>query len=428
MAEQTTTIVSVTAEALSVRYVEPDWLRKMRAGAWEIFQAAPSPKLEKTDLRDRSWDIGPYADEPGSPSEEAEALVGELAGQAYVHVRNGVAVAVHLPEALAAQGVVMTDLHTAVRDHADLVKAHLGTVVKPDEGKWAALNAALWHGGIFVYVPRNVVVDTPVHFVYEETGQAAGGAPRALVVADEHSALSYVEVFLTAGSQPDKVHTGVTEVIAKTGAKVTAAAVGGYRKGPANFSVRRAHIGNDASVDWVFADIGDGFSVVLLESDLAGDGSASTVQGIGIGTGRQHLDLTASVLHHGRYSTSDIQLHGAMKDRANAIYRSSTHIFKGAVGAGSEQHDRMLMLDKRARADAIPMLLIDENDVQRCGHAASVGRIDQNQVYYLMSRGIPRPEATKMIIWGYLEPTVQRIPSEVVRTHLVRRIDRELEA
>ncbi|MCL6515708.1 Fe-S cluster assembly protein SufD [Alicyclobacillus sp.] len=427
MAEQTGTIVSVTAADLAKRNGEPGWLRDARNAAWNAFQSLPAPRLEKTDLRDRSWDLGPYPSTPGPASDEVAELVAKLAGQPLVYVRDGFTVALHLPETWVEQGVVLLDLTTAAREHSAVVQAHLGTVVKEDESKWAALNTALWNGGLFLYVPRGVEMDQPVHFVYEETGQAAGGAPRALVVADENSRVSYVEVHFT-GQAADKVHAGVTEVIAKAGAKVTASVVTQYRKGPNHLSVRRASVGNDATVDWVFSDIGDGFSVVLLESDLVGQGSQSTIQGIGIGTGRQHLDLTASVLHHGRYSTSDIRLHGVIKQRANAVYRSSTHIFKNAVGAGSEQHDRMLMLDKRARADAIPMLLIDENDVQRCGHAASVGRMDENQIYYLMSRGIPRVEATKMILWGYLEPTVQRVSSDVIREYLAARIDRELEA
>jgi Fe-S cluster assembly protein SufD len=176
----------------------------------------------------------------------------------------------------------------------------------------------------------------------------------------------------------------------------------------------------------VFGDVGDGYSVGLVESHLVGTGSRSSTQVVGVGYGRQHFDLTANMKHAARYSESDILMHGVLRERANSIYRSCTHIVMGASGAAGEQSDRMIMLDSTARADAIPMLLIDEHDVRRCGHAASVGKIDPNQIFYMQSRGIPQEVATKMIVWGYLQPTVDTVPSELVRDMMVRQIERKL--
>jgi Fe-S cluster assembly protein SufD len=427
MTELTSTAATLVS-SLSERFSEPTWLRQKRNSAWENFVTMPAPKLEKTDLTTRTWNMGELT-EPGSgpTSLAASILRDKIKGAPVVYVRDGHVVEVVLPQELADQGVLFTDLHSAVQNHAHVVEQHMGTVVPSDENKWVALNTACWHGGAFLFVPRNVTIEAPFHFVYEQTEQAQGAAPRVLVVGEENSTFSFVEVILSGdGANQGNFHSHVMEVVAKPNAHVSVTSVNEYKKGPTHASTRRAQLHRDAQVDWVFGDVGDGFTVAVVESDMQGAGSRSTIKALGLGRGRQHMDLTASMLHHGKHSTSDIVMHGVLREKANSIFRSSTHIFKDAAGAGSEQSDRMLMLDKSARADAIPMLLIDENDVQRCGHAASVGRIDQNQIYYLMSRGIPKPTATKLVIWGHLRPTVDCIPSEGVREYIAGLIDREL--
>ncbi|KPV43641.1 hypothetical protein AN477_11315 [Alicyclobacillus ferrooxydans] len=409
------------------RFNEPAWLRERREAAFAKYEEMPTPKLEKTDLRRRSFDIGPFASLTAGGSARVRALLDSLKDKAFVFIRDGVAVQSNIPDTIHQQGVVLSSLHAAVSSHGSLVEKHLGSVVTAEESKWAALNAAFWNDGAFLYVPRNVKLEETVTFVYESSAQGHGAAVRSLLVAEEGAECAYTEVFLTDGElESGKVHADVLEVVAGARASVKIAASTEYRKGPTNFTIRRAKLASDAKVDWVYCDIGDGFTVGLLESDLVGTGSTSTLSGIGIGFGRQHFELTASMLHRGRYSESDISMHGAIRERANSIYRTSTHIFRHAAGAGSEQRDRMLMLDGTARADAIPMLLIDENDVQRCGHAASVGRLDENQLYYLQSRGIPEKQARRMIIWGYLEPTLEAFPDEVVREFVRQHIDEEL--
>jgi Fe-S cluster assembly protein SufD len=424
---QTTTLSPLVPE-LSRRFSEPDWLHAERESAWSAFASMPSPKLEKTDLRDRQWRIETIPNATsGEPGAVAAALLDAAKTGAYVYVRDGVLVSSQLPEEWQQRGVILTDLHTAVAQHPELVRQHLFTVVPAKESKWAALNAALWHGGMFFYVPKNLVVEAPVQFIYEETSAGQGALPRTLVVAEAGSSLTFAEAYLCCGERERGfVHSGVTEVVAGPGARVQAACVSQFTKGPTNYFVRRARLAQDAAVDWVVGDVGDGFSVGLVESRLEGPGSRSTTRGFGLGYGRQRLDLTASMDHYGHHTESDITLLGVMRGRANGTYRSSTHIERGAIEASSEQHDRMLMLDGTARAEAIPMLLIDENDVQRCGHAASVGRIDENQVYYLMARGIPKQEAERMIIWGYLQPLVDALPVEAWRVEVASWIDREL--
>lgn len=412
---------------LVARFSEPDWLKRAREEALAKYGETPAPKLEKTDLRRRAFDIGPFSNLTAGGSDRARRLLEDLENSPFVFIRDGVVVKTNIPSELAEKGIVFSSLHEAVGSHEAIVRKHLSSVVPAGESKWTALNTAAWIDGAFVYVPRNTVLESPVTFVYESSAQAHGAAVHSLVVAEEGSQLAYTEVFLVDGElESGKVHSDVLEVVAGATAHVTAAIATEYKKGPTNLTVRRARLASDAKVDWLYGDVGDGFTVGLLESDLAGNGSTSAVSGIGFGYGRQHMDMTVSMLHRGRHTESDIVMHGALRERANSIYRTSTHIFRRAVGAGSEQHDRMLMLDGTARADAIPMLLIDENDVQRCGHAASVGQIDAWQLYYLQSRGIPEKQARRMMIWGYLEPTLEAFPNEAVREFLRQQIDEEL--
>lgn len=424
MTEQMTS-ASTLVHTLSAQLSEPIWLRTARERAWEMFETMPTPWLEKSDLTKRSWTLSASSTEAGVAS-EADDVVASV-DSPVVYIVDGVAKKVFLPQDLADKGVIFTDIHTAAEKHSALVEKHLGSVVPANENKWSALNQAVFQGGVFLYVPRNVQIDVPLLFVNSASRPGLGAYPRVLVVAEELSACNFTELNIAPNGDADKtVRSYVAEVVAKSSSRVKFAAVDSFVKGPTQFVTRRALASNDAYIEWVVGDVSDGFTVELVESVLDGAGSHSQTRVLGLGYGRQHMDLTASVVHRGRNTESEIIMHGVLRDRANTVYRSRTEIIKGAVGAGSEQSDRMMMFDGTARADAIPMLLIDENDVMRCGHAASVGKIDENQVYYLMSRGIPRSQAQLMIIWGYLQGTVDALGLDVVQNAVVTRIEREL--
>jgi Fe-S cluster assembly protein SufD len=429
VAESLTTATSSLLQELTARLSEPDWLRTARETAYQTYHQLPSPRLEKTDLRDRAWDMAPFpAASTVAQSEDAKQLVEAAAEAPYVYIRDGIVEVVSIPDALTDQGVIVTDLHTAVRNHEALVKQYLSSVVPADEAKWTAFNTALWHGGIFVYVPKHVELEEAIQFIYEETDAAGTTLPRALVIGDVGSRFQYVEAYLAPDERASgRVHSGVTEVVALADAHIGVTSLTQFTKGPTNYMVRRGNVAKDANVNWIVGDVGDGFSVGLVESRLEGTGSRSDIHTLGLGYGRQHLELTASMDHFGRFSESEITMHAVLRGRSNSTFRSSSHIERGAAEAASEQHDRMLVLDPKSRADAIPMLLIDDNNVKRCGHAASVGKLDENQIYYLMSRGISKTTANKMIVWGYLLPTVEAIPVESFREVFSARIDRELE-
>ncbi|WAH35821.1 SufB/SufD family protein [Alicyclobacillus dauci] len=419
--------VSLQVHSISGAFHEPEWLTQLREEAWQTFDSMPEPRLEKTDLRKRGWDAGNFVTAPSKqlPADAASYIAG--LDHSHAVFVDGHLADIKLNEADRDLGVVFTDIHTAASKHEDLVKGTLGTVVPARESKWAALNFAYFAGGVFLYVPRKVTLEKPFEVVHVVTSEAQASFPRSLVVADELADVRFVEVSFIGADRQKFTNSHVLEVVAKSGSHVHVGTADAFHKGPTYFVTRRAHVEKDATVEWTVSDVSNGFAVEVVESVLNGTGARSQTRVLGLGYGREHLDLTASMLHVGRNTESDIVMHSALREKANSIFRSKTQIVKGAVGAGSEQHDRMIMVDGTARADAIPMLLIDENDVQRCGHAASVGKIDPNQIYYLMSRGIPQTQAMKMIIWGYLNDSVETLPSDQIRELVVGRIERELE-
>ncbi|MCL6445329.1 MAG: hypothetical protein K6T83_18035, partial [Alicyclobacillus sp.] len=215
-------------QELAARHQEPDWLRNQRAQAWEQYEQLPIPQLEKTDVSRRNWSVGTLPEQPATnlPA-EAAALVANLdESVAVVVIQDGVIQRVSMPAALHSKGIVFSGLHAAIEDHADLVKRHLGTVVSSEESKWAALNAAVWTEGAFVYVPRHVDVDVPLLFLHVQSGQASGVMPRVLLVAEEGSRVSFTEMYVPAdGSLENTLSSAVVEVVAGAGAQVTVASL-----------------------------------------------------------------------------------------------------------------------------------------------------------------------------------------------------------
>lgn len=417
--------VSLQVNSVSSTFHEPEWLQQLREQAWRQFGEMPEPRLEKTDLRKRGWETGSFAAAPSDLPAEVRAYVSTLE-HPYALFADGHLVELSAPDDVQEKGVIFQDIHSASVQHEQLTKTHLAQVIPSDDSKWSALNLALFAGGILLYVPKNVQVEKPFEVVYFISAESGASYPRSLVIADELAEVQLMETTFVAPNRAKLTSSHVLEVVAKSGSKVHVGLVDEFHKGPTYFVTRRAEVGKDAVVEWTASDVSNGFAVELIESVLKGTGAQSQMRVVGLGYGREHIDLTASMVHEGRNTESDIVMHSALRDKSYSIYRSKTHIIKDAAGAGSEQHDRMIMVDGTARADAIPMLLIDENDVKRCGHAASVGKIDPNQVYYLMSRGIPKLEATRMIIWGYLRDSVEALPSRPLRELVVARIEREL--
>ncbi|MFC5647640.1 Fe-S cluster assembly protein SufD [Paenibacillus solisilvae] len=423
-----------SVEALSTSKGEPAWLAELRAKGAELAETLEWPKPEKVRI-DR-WNLNAIGnhqqqDALASPDELPET-VRELLAQTsagLVVQRNSSNALKQLSPELQAKGVIFTDLETAAREHADLVQKHLFQAVAQDENKLTALHSALWNGGIFVYVPKNVEVELPLQGLLYSDDSAAAFVPHILVIADNHSRVTYVDNVTTAygaGEQQPLAKQMIVEVFVKPGAQVRYATIQHMADNIIDLTIRRAVIENDGRMEWIVGDLNDGNVLSDTQSILRGKGSTSDAKAITVGNNSQQMSLTTGAVHIGRSTESSMVTRAVMKDKATAIINGITKIEKGATKANGVQTEKVLMLSPKARGDANPILLIDEDDV-KAGHAASVGQVNVEQVYYLMSRGITKKNAERLIIHGFLAPVVSEIPIEAVQEQLQRLLERKLE-
>lgn len=422
-----------TAEAIAVGKGEPSWLVALRGQGAELSATLPWPKPEKVKIE--RWNltaVGQYeaTDKVSSIQElpqSVQELIAEGTENLLVHKNTGVAWA-QLSQELANKGVIFTDLETAAKEHGELVQKYLFQAIKLDENKLTALNAALWNGGVFVYVPKNVEVELPLQAILYNDKAEATFAPHILIIAEDNSRVTYVDstVSVKEAVQAEFTHPAIVEVFVKPGAVVRFGSVHSLAESGVDLSLRRAVVENDGRIEWIIGDLNDGNTVSDTKSVLVGNGSTSDTKVISVGQRKQQMSLTTQAVHFGKSSDSNMITRAVMREAASAIINGITKIEHGATKANGVQAEKVLMLSPKARGDANPILLIDEDDVT-AGHAASVGQVNPEQVYYLMSRGISKSDAERLIIHGFLTPVVSEVPVEAVRQQLNRLLERKLQ-
>jgi Fe-S cluster assembly protein SufD len=413
---------------------EPSWLLNLRLQALAKAEELPLPKPDKTKID--KWNFTQFANHvvksaPLSSLEElpesVKALIdlNEETKNLYVQ-RDNTPAYISLSEDLKQKGVIFTDIFTAAREHGELLQKYfMKDGVKVDEHRLTALHAALLNGGVFVYVPKNVEIDTPLQAVYIQESKDTALFNHVIVVAEDNSNVVYVENYISTNETASAVVNIVAEVFANTNARVFFAAVDHLAKGVTTYVNRRGIAGRDGRIEWALGLMNDGDTVSENITRLIGDGSYGDTKTVVVGRGEQTQNFTTSVIHYGKHTEGYILKHGVMKDSATSIFNGIGKIEHGASKSNAEQESRVLMLSEKARGDANPILLIDEDDVT-AGHAASVGRVDPTQLYYLMSRGIPKAEAERLIIHGFLAPVVNEIPIEGVKKQLIEIIERKV--
>ncbi|MDR7079002.1 Fe-S cluster assembly protein SufD [Neobacillus niacini] len=413
---------------------EPAWLEELRLKALELSENLPMPRPDKTKID--KWNFTQFdrhtVKSDGFSSlvelpEEVKALIGDEAAAKNLYIqRNHTPAYISLTEELKGQGVIFTDIFSAVREHGNLVKKYFLTeAVKVDEHRLIALHAALVNGGAFLYIPKNVEIKEPIHSIYLHDNAETNLFNHVIVVADDNSSVTYVENYLSTLESANSVFNIVTEVIAKAGAKVQYGAVDTLAKGITTYVNRRGAAGRDARIEWSLGLMNEGNTISENTTNLVGDGAIGDTKTVVVGRGEQTQNFTTKVVHYGKNTEGYILKHGVMKDSASSIFNGIGHILHGASKSNAEQESRVLMLSEKARGDANPILLIDEDDVT-AGHAASVGRVDPVQLYYLMSRGIPKKEAERLVIHGFLAPVVNQLPIEGVKKQLTAVIERKV--
>ncbi|HET7558569.1 MAG TPA: Fe-S cluster assembly protein SufD [Limnochordia bacterium] len=419
--------------ALSAARGEPEWMRALRLEALAAYRRLGLPSWDRTDpkafkldgvtLPDAVYGNGANA----FPSELSAQLQLASAPQNTLVLGARGRLYAHLDAALRSQGVLLLDLHTALCEHPELVQRYFAqTDLTPGEDKFTALHCALWTGGAFVYVPKGVVVEAPLQIITWAEDEAVDLFPHIIVAAEREAAVTVIERQLSRGDAFRR-YVSAVEVSAAAAAQVRYGCIQDLSEvNSPNYTIRRGVTARDAKLEWVVADFGSSLARSLTRSRLDGEGSESYSVTVFFGSGRQHLDTGVTMQHLGRHTTADMLTRGVLTAEARSVYRGLTDIERGARGTSSFQTEKTLMLSADARADAIPGLEIDDSDVS-ASHSATTGQIDPVQLFYLMSRGLDRTAAVRLIVDGFFAPVLGKIGVEGVDAEILRIIDRKME-
>ncbi len=406
-----------------VPVLKDESLASYRAQAWEAFKRLSLPKTteepwRRTDLRNLPVDsfVLPNGnlpqDLPGVPEDLLKPLVADQHGGQIVLTPGGAQV--DLDDDVARQGVIFTDFKTAEEKHPEIVKRILGDVVKFEEGKFAALAGALAQNGVLLYVPKNVQLTQPLHSILWGPG-AFAHVSHLLVLVDEGASVTYVHESASP-TEPgvNTLHAGIVEIKVEQGANLKFVELQSWGKHVWNFTHERARVERDAQLDWIFGAIGSHLTKNFTELDLTGQGSTGRMSGFYFTDGNQHLDHDTQQNHFAPNTTSDLLFKGALKGKSRSVWQGMIYVAPGAQKTDGYQANRNMVLSEQARADSIPGLEILADDV-RCTHGATVGKMEEEPLFYLKSRGIPQKEAERLVVEGFFDPIMQRIPFEGVR-------------
>ena len=417
-------------EKLSAYLNEPDWMLEFRLNAFELFENTPMPTTRdeawrRTDIRRLKLEnIGPSVNGDAAadvtiPEYLGQQLTADEAGGNMLQI-DGVVKRFDLGQELVDQGVIFCDMHTAVNEHPELVKRYFMTEgVKISEGKFAALHGAFWRGGTFLYVPRNVKAAAPLHSVlWSANGRTF---THTLVVLDEGSEAILMDEYASADGKEQALHNGVIELLVGDNASLIYAGLQDFGRNMWQFNHERGRVGRDGKLDWVTSMMGTRLTKAFQTMELDRPGSWGRMSGIFFTNGRQHLDLDTQQNHNAPDTISDLLYKGALREKSRTVWQGMIKALPDAQRIDGFQANRNLMLDRDARADSIPGLEIEADDVV-CTHASAIGKLDEEEIFYLMSRGIPRKTAVEMSVQGFFDPLMRRIPFEGVRGRIFDRI------
>ena len=416
-------------EELIARRDEPEWMRQRRLDAWKIYQATPMPTRQdeewrRTDLRRLKLDDFDTAAATSAvggtlvpPAERNEAFAG------FLGLRNAQAVEYRVSDEAKARGVIFCDLATAVREHGDLLRESFMTlVVKPEDTKFTALHGAFWDNGVFVYVPRGVTLEQPLRAIISADMRGKASLSHTLIVMEEGSEAVYAEDFISPESETVGFSSRVLEIIARDGAKLRYIGTQRWGRKVYDFHEERALLERDAQVTLQTIELGSQLSKGRVESLLRGNGGHAKLLGLYIEDGKQHLDRYTLQDHVGANCVSDLLYKGVLTDEARSIFSGMIRVHPTGIGTAAYQQNRNLLLSRHARADSIPNLEIGANDIIGCSHGATVGKVDEEQLFYLMCRGLSRLDATHLIVEGFVDPIINEAPIASLRDSLRQEI------
>ncbi|MDR3577156.1 MAG: Fe-S cluster assembly protein SufD [Anaerolineaceae bacterium] len=411
------------------------FLEEYHQKAWEAYKsiALPNTQMEawrRTDLKDLHPETfrlpGPkaYLDLPAAPEILLQSLTSDShAGQIVLMADRS---RIKLDPELAAKGVIFTDLQTAQQQYPQILEKIMGKVVRVDESKFSGMAGALAQTGILIYVPKNVELTQPLHSLLWGSGVGLAYLSHIMVYLEEGASLTYVHEAASPNETGGQtLHSGIVEILVGPSAKLKFVELQSWGEHVWNFSHERVRLERDSNLEWIFGAVGSHLTKNFSDLDLAGEGSTGRMSGFYFTDKNQHLDHDTQQNHFAPHTTSDLLFKGALLDESRSVWQGMIYVAPGAMKTDGYQANRNLVLGAKARADSIPGLEILANDV-RCTHGATVGKIDQEQVFYLLSRGIPEKEAERLIVEGFFDPIMQRIPFEGVRQRFQQAIHEKM--
>jgi len=412
------------AQGLAVSRSEPEWLKEHRLNALRLYRDLP---LERSPLYSKYVDmvkkidlskIDPTAGPPSAAVAEAGKFLSRAEEEAIeVHAASKL-VGLILPNQLSKEGVIFETIEDAIKRHHQLVFPYLkNRLLSADEDKFAALNQAFVNFGVFLYVPRGVRIKVPFHSVCVLPEGGIGFLCQTIVVADEDSELTFLEEVYSCGESQEhnpSLYSSLTEVYVGPNAAVNYSVIQAASKETLVLVNRRAGCQQGARVSWASSHLGGSVTRSRLDSVMKEVGSTSQDVEVAFGNGEQRFDLVSDLVHDAPQTTGSVEARGAMTDKSRSLFKGMIRISKNAINANAYLSEHAILLSKDAKADAIPGLEIDTNEV-KATHSASVAPIDEDQIFYLWSRGIPEAEARKLIVLGFLEPAVQKVPLPKLR-------------
>ena len=426
---------------ISERKNEPEWMREFRLKALEVYNSKPmtdwGPDLSDLDVNDivhylepdsapmnENWDDVPSYirdtfDRLGIPEAEKQSLAG-------VGAQYDSEVVYHsIHKELKEQGVIYTDIETAMVEYEDMLKEYFMTLITVNDHKFAALHGAVWSGGSFIYVPKEVKVNMPLQSYFRLNAPEAGQFEHTLIIVDEGADLHYIEGCSAPKYQKNALHAGAVELFVRKGARLRYSTIENWSRNMYNLNTKRAIVEDDGVVEWISGSFGSRVSMLYPMSILKGDRSRCEFTGVTFAAAGQYLDTGCKIIHQGKQTSSTVHSKSISKNGGTAFYRGLLKVLPEATGARSTVECESLMLDNESTSDTIPIIDIN-NDSVDIGHEAKIGRISDEAIFYLMSRGISEDEAKAMIVRGFVEPISKELPLEYA-VELNKLIELELE-
>ena len=405
-------------------HAEPSWLQDLRKKAFDKIDQLELPTIERVKFH--RWNLGDGTITESEASANIPDFTALDSNVKLVQVGTQT-VFEQIPQVLADQGVLFTDFHSALEEIPQLVEDYFMSSVKYDDDKLAAYHTAYFNSGAVLYIPDNVEIEEAIEGIfYQDSESDVPFNKHILIIAGKNSKFSYLERLESKGDGSAKATANVTvEVIARSGAQVKFAAIDRLGENVTAYISRRGKLGQNASIDWAIGVMNEGNVVADFDSDLVGNGSHADLKVVALSSGRQVQGIDTRVTNFGCNSIGNILQHGVILEKGTLTFNGIGHIIKGAKGADAQQESRVLMLSDQARSDANPILLIEENDVT-AGHAASIGQVDPEDMYYLMSRGLDQHTAERLVVRGFLGSVIVEIPVKEVRDEMIATIEEKL--